>query len=191
MRLRSRRRVAGAVEPFTAVLFAVSRAVTGAGGTAPALGPDVLVQVEHVVGVPDGLEPCEPRVLRSEAAPERFLAALGALPVRLGIDHPRTWAYDVALVIVGVVALAGGTWIVITGEAIRGRKRLSNPRTVRRFRGVSARLIGPVLILVGPIVVALSAISLFGGGDTSDLLGRLGDSTVGVAAALGFAGRLN
>jgi len=97
----------------------------------------------------------------------------------------------VALVIVGVVALAGGTWIVITGEAIRGRKRLSNPRTVRRFRGVSARLIGPVLILVGPIVVALSAISLFGGGDTSDLLGRLGDSTVGVAAALGFAGRLN
>src|SRR3972149_6136015 len=64
----------------------------------------------------------------------------------------------------GLVAITGGLRILITGQARGASTGTSqwyrDSKYTERHSGVRARIIGVVLLIAGPIVIALSAIEL-------------------------------
>jgi len=100
------------------------------------------------------------------------------------------WLFRMALVAVGLMACVGGIRSMVKGEAYEGRTQLSDPRYVRRYSGVSARLIGGGLVLAGLVIIGLALMDLFNPGGAVIVLSKLVDSRYGLAIALGLAGLL-
>ena len=98
------------------------------------------------------------------------------------------WLSPMALIAVGLIACLGAIRIITRGEAFEGRSRLGDPRFVRRYTGVSSKLIAVVLLLAGPIVVVLGFMELSSPGRASSFLMGLLDSSYGWATILGLVG---
>lgn len=97
------------------------------------------------------------------------------------------WLSSMAIIAFGLIACLGGVRILVRGEAFEGKTAI-NPRYVRRYTGVSARLIAVVLFLAGPVVMVLGFMDLSSPGRASSFLTELGDSPQGWAIILGLAG---
>lgn len=78
------------------------------------------------------------------------------------LDLP--WLYDAAMIGFGTVAILGGARIMITGRARGASTGMSTfyreTETTQRFSGSSARLIGALLLLAGPLVISMAIIDL-------------------------------
>lgn len=98
------------------------------------------------------------------------------------------WLFSLLLVALGLAACLGAIRILMRGEAFEGRSRLGNPRFVRRYAGLSAKLIAFVLLLAGPIIVVLGLMEVSSPGRASGFLSGLSDSPYGWATILGLAG---
>lgn len=117
-----------------------------------------------------------------------LLLVTGALAVGgdyLGLHWP--WLYRVALLGVGFLGCLGGIRSIRKGEVF-GSAYGNFYR--ERHTGLSARLIGVVLILGGAIVIALSLVDLFSPGGASAFLSTLAGSPRGLGVVLGLAGLL-
>lgn len=83
------------------------------------------------------------------------------------LDMP--WMYDAAMIGFGMVAILGGARIMITGQARGASTGMSTfyreTENTQRFSGSSARLIGALLLLAGPLVISMAILDLtFDGG---------------------------
>lgn len=103
---------------------------------------------------------------------------------QFGLPH----LFRVALIAFGLVACITGLRIIRRGVAIEGKTRVRDPRYIQRYTGVSATLIGAVLLLAGPIIVGLSVMDLRGGGGAESFLSGLAETSYGLALLLGIAG---
>lgn len=106
-----------------------------------------------------------------------------------GADYFKLpWLTSLVLVGVGLVAVLGGIRVFRRGEVFEGRSRWGNPRYTVRYTGASARLIAVVLLLAGPILIALGALEVSGAGRASGFLTSLLNTPSGMALILGPSG---
>ncbi len=115
-----------------------------------------------------------------------FLSAGGCALIADWLDMP--WLFRVALINVGLVGIVGGIKAWSTRTAVEGRVLLSDPRYVRRFTGLPARLISAGLIVAGVILITLSIIDLARPGNAGIFMSHLLDSRYGIALILAVAG---
>lgn len=115
-----------------------------------------------------------------------LLSAAGLVVAADSLDLP--WLTSMALIGVGLMACLGGTRVITRGEVFEGRSRWGDPRFVGRHTGISARLIGAVLLIGGPLVAALGAMEFSGPGRASGFLAGLLETPYGWAIILGVPG---
>ena len=125
---------------------------------------------------------------------KRLLSNIGFIVILLlgGLVYAAEhfgFSWGTSVVLIGFLALFGGVSSLISGEAVQGRRiAVSDPRAIKRFRGLSGRLLGLILVIAGLIIIALSLVNLFYPGGASTFLGEWTNSALVGALILGFAG---
>lgn len=95
-----------------------------------------------------------------------------------------------AFVVIGLLVCISGTRVVFRGEAFEGRSNVSDPRYVRRFTGVSAYLIGAVILMAGFLLIGLAVAGMFTPGGVEEFLTSLVGFDFGIGIVLLLAGMI-
>lgn len=93
-----------------------------------------------------------------------------------------------AFVVLGLMACIGGIRVIVRGETVMGKTKISDTRKIRRYTGLSAYLIGAVIFLVGLLLIGLSAAGMLTPGGITVVLSKLVESDFGISIVLGVAG---
>jgi len=108
--------------------------------------------------------------------------------VLAGNYFDQQWIPNLAVFVLGIIAMISGVRIMIGGEVVGGRAMVNNPGSIERYKGGRARLKGLLIVLSAGIILALSVVDLFTEDGISAYLGKLLDSSIGLAILLGFTG---
>lgn len=98
------------------------------------------------------------------------------------------WLTNAALIVFGLIACVAGFLMIFRSEAREDRTRISSTTNLRQFSGISAYLMGGVILLTGILTVMVSVAGLFTKGGTDHVLTRFAESDPGIASILTLAG---
>lgn len=98
------------------------------------------------------------------------------------------WLTDTGIIVFGLIAIFRGAQFIAKGEAIEGRTNISNPNYIQRYTGVSAYIIGGILILIGLLVIGGGLLGFTTPGGVTVALGNLIRTDFGIALLLSLAG---
>jgi len=115
-----------------------------------------------------------------------FLVAGGLVVAGSYLNLP--WLTNAGIIVFGLIAIFRGAQFIAKGEAIEGRTNISNPNYIQRYTGLSAYLIGGMLILIGLLVIGGGILGFTTPGGVTAALGNLIKTDMGIAFLLGLAG---
>lgn len=117
-----------------------------------------------------------------------MLVAGAAVAGGIYLDQPRL--YPLAAVAFGLFGVIGGIKAIAGGQLVMGRQNIVNPDKVERYAGITARMIGVVLLVGGLGIVVIGAIYLASPDGAASLEDSVLRSPRALGAILGVAGLL-
>ena len=100
------------------------------------------------------------------------------------------WLTNAAFIVFGLIVCAAGAQMIFRGEGTEARTRVRNIRYLQQFSGISAYLMGGVILLTGLLIVVVSVVGIFTPGGTDQVLTRFAESDPGIASILSLAGSI-
>lgn len=114
------------------------------------------------------------------------LLLLAGVLVIAGEYLAAPWMYRAALIAIGLMGCVGGIRTIRKGEVVGG---FYEANYLERLSGVSAWLMGGILLLAGIVIAALGSLDLYTGGQAGAIVARLVfGSPRAAGAALALAG---
>ena len=88
----------------------------------------------------------------------------------------------------GVITCISGLRMLIPRETFEGPTWLKYPNNFQQYEGLSAKLMGGILLVCGLMIVGLDVLEIFKPGGAEAFLNRMVSSQSGLASVIGLAG---